>query len=113
MYLGLCDAQALEKLRVLDRQLDDLKRGAATNSARWQRMAWRSRQEKRTSLISLICLSRPPTMSYVESGTFSTIMRLTSGSTLFGRICMYAQWPNPASEASAKPHTSRARDLWA
>ena len=34
-----------------------------------------------TSLISLICLSRPPTISYVESGTFSTIIKLTSGST--------------------------------
>lgn len=34
-----------------------------------------------TSLISLICLSRPPTISYVESGTFSTIIRDTRGST--------------------------------
>mmetsp|Transcript_166740 Transcript_166740/g.405240 ORF Transcript_166740/g.405240 Transcript_166740/m.405240 type:complete len:273 (-) Transcript_166740:299-1117(-) len=39
-----------------------------------------------TSLISVICLSSPPTMSYDESGTFSTFMRLTSGSTLVGRI---------------------------
>ena len=37
-----------------------------------------------TSLISLICLSSPPTMSYVESGTFSTIIRLTRGSTWEG-----------------------------
>ena len=34
-----------------------------------------------TSFISLICLSRPPTMSYVESGTFSTIIKDTKGST--------------------------------
>ena len=34
-----------------------------------------------TSLISLICLSSPPTISYVESGTFSTIIKLTRGST--------------------------------
>ena len=34
-----------------------------------------------TSLISLICLSKPPTISYVESGTFSTIIKLTRGST--------------------------------
>lgn len=41
-----------------------------------------------TSLISLICWSRPPIMSYVESGTFSTFIRLTSGSTLVGsRMC--------------------------
>mmetsp|Transcript_7607 Transcript_7607/g.21620 ORF Transcript_7607/g.21620 Transcript_7607/m.21620 type:complete len:346 (-) Transcript_7607:39-1076(-) len=39
-----------------------------------------------TSLISLICSSRPPTMSYVESGTFSTFIRDTSGSTLVGRM---------------------------
>lgn len=39
-----------------------------------------------TSLISLICLSSPPIISYVESGTFSTIISETSGSTLFGRI---------------------------
>mmetsp|Transcript_5519 Transcript_5519/g.21191 ORF Transcript_5519/g.21191 Transcript_5519/m.21191 type:complete len:240 (-) Transcript_5519:89-808(-) len=47
-----------------------------------------------TSLISLICLSNPPTISYVESGTFSTRMRLTSGSTLFGRILWraYESW---------------------
>lgn len=38
-----------------------------------------------TSLTSLICLSRPPTISYVLSGTFSSIMSETSGSTLFGR----------------------------
>mmetsp|Transcript_18819 Transcript_18819/g.58550 ORF Transcript_18819/g.58550 Transcript_18819/m.58550 type:complete len:284 (-) Transcript_18819:457-1308(-) len=37
-----------------------------------------------TSLISFTCLSKPPIMSYVESGTFSTFMRLTSGSTLDG-----------------------------
>ncbi|KAH9414825.1 hypothetical protein DERP_008666 [Dermatophagoides pteronyssinus] len=39
-----------------------------------------------TSLISLICLSNPPTISYVESGTFSTIISETSGSTLLGNI---------------------------
>src|SRR5258708_40190456 len=39
-----------------------------------------------TSLISLICSSRPPIISYVLSGTFSTIMRETRGSTLLGRI---------------------------
>mmetsp|Transcript_2884 Transcript_2884/g.6797 ORF Transcript_2884/g.6797 Transcript_2884/m.6797 type:complete len:348 (+) Transcript_2884:152-1195(+) len=39
-----------------------------------------------TSLISLICFDRPPTMSYVESGTFSTFISDTSGSTLLGRI---------------------------
>mmetsp|Transcript_31080 Transcript_31080/g.100384 ORF Transcript_31080/g.100384 Transcript_31080/m.100384 type:complete len:207 (+) Transcript_31080:537-1157(+) len=37
-----------------------------------------------TSLISLICLSHPPIMSYVESGTFSSFMSETSGSTLLG-----------------------------
>ncbi len=30
------------------------------------------------------CLLRPPTMSYVESGTFSTIIKLTRGSTYVG-----------------------------
>ena len=38
-------------------------------------------KQRQTSLISLICLSRPPTISYVESGTFSTIIKLTRGST--------------------------------
>ena len=38
-----------------------------------------------TSFISLICWSRPPIMSYVESGTFSTFIRLTKGSTLLGK----------------------------
>ena len=38
-----------------------------------------------TSLISRICFSSPPIMSYVESGTFSTFIRLTSGSTWTGR----------------------------
>jgi len=38
-----------------------------------------------TSLISLIWRSNPPTMSYVESGTFSTFIRETRGSTLVGR----------------------------
>ena len=42
-----------------------------------------------TSLISLICLSSPPIMSYVESGTFSTIIRLTRGS-------IYTQYGNRA-----------------
>jgi len=37
-----------------------------------------------TSLISLICWSTPPIMSYVESGTFSTFIKLTRGSTLLG-----------------------------
>lgn len=41
-----------------------------------------------TSLISLICLSRPPTISYVESGTFSTIIKLTSGSTCQEKGCI-------------------------
>jgi hypothetical protein len=41
-----------------------------------------------TSLISLICWSHPPIMSYVESGTFSTFIRLTNGSILLGsRMC--------------------------
>ena len=31
-----------------------------------------------TSLISMICLSSPPTMSYVASGTFSTFISETS-----------------------------------
>ena len=39
-----------------------------------------------TSLISLICWSRPPIMSYVLSGTFSTIIRETRGSTEDGSI---------------------------
>ncbi len=39
-----------------------------------------------TSLISLICWSSPPIMSYVLSGTFSTIMSDTSGSTDDGSI---------------------------
>mmetsp|Transcript_15463 Transcript_15463/g.58590 ORF Transcript_15463/g.58590 Transcript_15463/m.58590 type:complete len:352 (+) Transcript_15463:3276-4331(+) len=39
-----------------------------------------------TSFISWICLLKPPTMSYVASGTFSTRIRLTSGSTLLGRM---------------------------
>mmetsp|Transcript_31574 Transcript_31574/g.82540 ORF Transcript_31574/g.82540 Transcript_31574/m.82540 type:complete len:328 (-) Transcript_31574:228-1211(-) len=49
-----------------------------------------------TSLISLICLSQPPTMSYVESGTFSTFMRDTSGSTLDGstRCSAYESFRN-------------------
>jgi hypothetical protein len=38
-----------------------------------------------TSLICLTCSSRPPIMSYVLSGTFSTIMRETRGSTEDGR----------------------------
>ena len=42
-----------------------------------------------TSLISLICLSSPPTISYVESGTFSTIIKLTRGSTWKHRECSY------------------------
>mmetsp|Transcript_23791 Transcript_23791/g.60255 ORF Transcript_23791/g.60255 Transcript_23791/m.60255 type:complete len:298 (-) Transcript_23791:371-1264(-) len=37
-----------------------------------------------TSLISLICWSSPPIISYVESGTFSTFISDTSGSTLEG-----------------------------
>ena len=37
-----------------------------------------------TSLISLICLSHPPTISYVESGTFSTFIKETKGSTFDG-----------------------------
>mmetsp|Transcript_26626 Transcript_26626/g.80717 ORF Transcript_26626/g.80717 Transcript_26626/m.80717 type:complete len:483 (-) Transcript_26626:267-1715(-) len=37
-----------------------------------------------TSLISFICLSQPPIMSYVESGTFSSFISETSGSTLLG-----------------------------
>ena len=43
-----------------------------------------------TSLISLICLSTPPTMSYVESGTFSTFISETSWSTLLGKHQMRA-----------------------
>ena len=42
-----------------------------------------------TSLISLICLSRPPTISYVLSGTFSTIMSDTRGSTCSNQIQMW------------------------
>jgi hypothetical protein len=39
-------------------------------------------------LISLICWSQPPIMSYVLSGTFSTFMSDTSGSILLGsRMC--------------------------
>ena len=42
-----------------------------------------------TSLISLICLSRPPTISYVLSGTFSTIMSDTRGSTCSNQIQLW------------------------
>lgn len=38
-----------------------------------------------TSLTYLTCWSRPPIMSYVESGTFSTFIKLTKGSTLVGK----------------------------
>jgi hypothetical protein len=41
-------------------------------------------KNKKTRWSTLICLSSPPTMSYVESGTFSTFIRLTSGSTFVG-----------------------------
>ena len=39
-----------------------------------------------TSFISLICFSNPPTMSYVASGTASTLIKLTNGSTWFLRL---------------------------
>mmetsp|Transcript_16567 Transcript_16567/g.32949 ORF Transcript_16567/g.32949 Transcript_16567/m.32949 type:complete len:331 (+) Transcript_16567:125-1117(+) len=39
-----------------------------------------------TSLISMTCFSSPPIISYVESGTASTFIRLTRGSTFVGKI---------------------------
>mmetsp|Transcript_41039 Transcript_41039/g.49325 ORF Transcript_41039/g.49325 Transcript_41039/m.49325 type:complete len:300 (+) Transcript_41039:122-1021(+) len=39
-----------------------------------------------TSLISITCFSNPPIISYVLSGTASTFIRLTSGSTFVGKI---------------------------
>ena len=52
-----------------------------------------------TSLISLICLSKPPTISYVESGTFSTIIKLTSGSTWRKQASLSINF-NPKSKLS-------------
>ena len=51
-----------------------------------------------TSLISRICFSRPPHMSYVESGTFSNFMRDTKGSTLVGSI--RCSWYDPSLRAT-------------
>ena len=39
-----------------------------------------------TYLTYLTCWSRPPIMSYVESGTFYTFIKDTKGSTFVGKI---------------------------
>lgn len=115
IYLWLGNAQALKKLRVFNGQLYDLQHSKiliSNNQIHWEyncKTQYAPPHPGRhissqscmitsvteacfvclfalTSLISLICWSSPPIMSYVESGTFSTFIRLMSGSTLLGRI---------------------------
>ena len=101
--LRLRDAEGVEELRVLDGELDDLldllREGLKEKKKRREvevslfvfvrsllplSLSLSFPKDLHNSLLTLICLSRPPTMSYVESGTFSTFIRDTRGSTLVG-----------------------------